>query len=533
MPSFINPNKNQLFQEESRFLNGLDEVLIKNIKVCEYLKNFLKSCFGPNAKNKLIVQKNGNYLITSDTLTILKNFDFIHPVLKILIDSALYQIQDSGDFGNYFVLLCTELLKKAHDLLLEGYHLNQIIENFEKAGILSLEALEKITCYRLGKLNNLKILSNLLGLSIKTDINDLKNIIAPQVANACLNSCPLNQKKFSGENIRIVKILGGNVNDIKTLTGTIILRDSEGPIKTVKKANVLIYMCDFEFSNIDNLNSIEFEKISDILEYEKKEHFLFEKKISTLKNLGINVIIANRFGDTVLHFLQKYNIMAIKVQSKFDIKRIAKTCGSMILPNIRKPNKMEIGTCDFVSVRSFGVQKVIIFKQEILDNKMFTIVIRGNSTNILENTEKTILKLILLFKSILRDDRFVIGGGSCEIQINKKMKEFLNSENTMINRKIFEKFNDAFILIPSLLIENIGGNSINIISQIYNEYKKGDFGIGVDSREPRLINCRKCGIWDHYYSKYWAIRNAIDSALMILTIDQIIIAKHSSENDAI
>ena len=92
--------------------------LISGEKIEDFIKitNFLKSCFGPNAKNKLIVQKNGNYLITSDTLTILKNFDFIHPVLKILIDSALYQIQDSGDFGNYFVLLCTELLKKAHDL---------------------------------------------------------------------------------------------------------------------------------------------------------------------------------------------------------------------------------------------------------------------------------------------------------------------------------------------------------------------------------------------------------------------------------
>jgi T-complex protein 1 subunit theta len=530
MVSFLNQAKTQLIPDGYKFFAGLDQVLITNIQICNYLKNITKTSFGPNAKNKLIIHKTGKFIITSDTFTILKNLDFSHPAIQILIFSAIYQIQELGDFANYLILFCTEILKQAYDLLKIGYNSYEIIKNFEEAGKISLKILETLPIYKFGYISNLKILSNILALSIKLENSDLKNIIAPQIAYACLNTCPVNLKRFSNDNIRVVKILGGNTKDIKTLIGTVILKDSEGSVKTVKKANIAIYNCEFDFSNIETKNSIEFSKIQDILKYEKNENFLFERKIKNILTMGINVIVANRFGDLALHFFQKYNIMAIKIQSKFDMKRIAKTSNSLIISNLRIPKNNEIGKCDFVTVRSFGFQKVTIFKQELTESKIFTVIIRANSTSLLDNLEKNIQKLTIIFKSIIRDDRFILGAGSSEIQLVRRIKNFSIKKESIFNPRIIEKFADSFEIIPSTLIENSGDISMKLLSKLHIKHKNEEDCYGIDSENYALFDCKKNGIWDLFSCKYWAIKNAIDAALTILTVDQIVMAKQFTKD---
>ena len=88
-----------------------------------------------------------------------------------------------------------------------------------------------------------------------------------------------------------------------------------------------------------------------------------EDEVKALADAGISVVAAGgKIGDLALHYLNKYNIMAVRVPSKWDIRRLCKTVGAVILPKMVCPTKEEIGNCDSVFVDEIGDTPVIIFR---------------------------------------------------------------------------------------------------------------------------------------------------------------------------
>lgn len=75
-----------------------------------------------------------------------------------------------------------------------------------------------------------------------------------------------------------------------------------------------------------------------------------------------------KFGDMYIHFLNKYKIMGVRLNSKFDLRRLCKTVGATALPNLVTPGSEEIGTCSHVYLDEFGDTQVIVFKQGALNN---------------------------------------------------------------------------------------------------------------------------------------------------------------------
>lgn len=63
-----------------------------------------------------------------------------------------------------------------------------------------------------------------------------------------------------------------------------------------------------------------------------------------------------------LHYLNKYKIMAVRIPSKWETRRLCRTVGATILPKFVCPTPEEIGYCDKVFVDEVGDTSVIIFR---------------------------------------------------------------------------------------------------------------------------------------------------------------------------
>lgn len=55
-----------------------------------------------------------------------------------------------------------------------------------------------------------------------------EDLLAPLVAQACIQILPKNGLNFSVDNVRVAKILGGGVVDTKLVKGFVLTRDVEG-----------------------------------------------------------------------------------------------------------------------------------------------------------------------------------------------------------------------------------------------------------------------------------------------------------------
>ena len=516
-----------ILQEGSKLLNGLDQVLYKNIKACIVLKEYICTSFGPDGLSKVIEQKTGKTLITSDTAVILDNLALIHPSAKIISLASLSQEQESGDFAGFVILFAVELLTKSYDLIKQGFSISNIIDSFEEGLNVSLEILETLAEYKISDITDVKAIASILSLFVDFRYPGLNCYIAPQIAYACVQIYSSGIRNFSTENIRVIKILGGNFDQTKTIMGTVLIKDTEGSVKQIKRANAVIFLCDFTISSTETKNSIIFNTAQEILIFNKNEYYNVEKTIKEMSELGINLIIASNFSDISLFYMDKYNIMAIKIQSKFDLKRIARTCNTIFLTKIKIPNSEEIGKCESVSVKLFGSQKLIVFQQENSYKKVFTVIVRANSTIMLDNIERTIYRTTSIFKSLTRDSRFVPGAGASEIEISRRITSFAHKNYNGHKKFLIEKFGESFEIIPITLIENSGQSVNKILSQLHFLHAKGYLFEGVDINHLNTINVKELGIWDLFNSKYWAIKNTVESVITILTTSQIIMAKQT------
>lgn len=86
-------------------------------------------------------------------------------------------------------------------------------------------------------------------------------------------------------------------------------------------------------------------------------------QVKALADAGVTVVVAGgKIGDLALHYLNKYNIMAVRVTSKWDLRRLCKTVGATILPKLTCPTPEEIGLCDRVFMDEVGEIPVTIFR---------------------------------------------------------------------------------------------------------------------------------------------------------------------------
>ena len=62
---------------------------------------------------------------------------------------------------------------------------------------------------------------------------------------------------------------------------------------------------------------------------------MLEKQIQSIAESGATVVVSGgKFGDMSLHYLNKFGLMGVRLNSKFDVRRLCKTVAATALPKI-------------------------------------------------------------------------------------------------------------------------------------------------------------------------------------------------------
>lgn len=88
-------------------------------------------------------------------------------------------------------------------------------------------------------------------------------------------------------------------------------------------------------------------------------------------------LVAFQVSDMCMHFIEKYEMMIVKVQSKWELRRICNAIHATALVRMGAPIPDEMGSCSLVEVREVGLRKVTVFSQGDDDSRIATIVLRA------------------------------------------------------------------------------------------------------------------------------------------------------------
>jgi T-complex protein 1 subunit theta len=219
-----------------------------------------------------------------------------------------------------------------------GLHPSQIIIGYEEASKKALLLLneESLVAKRVDDPRNPVAVAEAIKASIASKVPNYGEFFANLVARACINSLPDAAKNFDIDNIRVVHILGSSVEDSTFLSGFLVKRNAEGSIDRMVKPRIAVYSCPLDTQQAETKGTVLIQNANELLNYSKGEEDLAEAFVAKLVNANINVVVSGAsISDIVLHFLDKYKIMAVKILSKFELRRVARAVRATILSELK------------------------------------------------------------------------------------------------------------------------------------------------------------------------------------------------------
>lgn len=261
--------------------------------------------------------------------------------------------------------------------------------------------------------------------------------------------------------------------------------------------------------------------------FSKGEECVLEAQIKAIADTGANIIVSGgKFGDLALHYINKFKLMAVRIQSKYDLRRVAQTVNANALTKLVPPKPEDLGHVNNVYVDEIGGTSVVVFKQDDKASEISTIVVRGSTENLMDDIERAINDGVNTFKLLTRDNQLVAGAGACEIELARKVTDYAETLPGLEQYSV-GNFAEALQSLPVIIAQNCGINQQDILSLLLASHQEGNVNAGVDieSDVAAVQDSVANSIYDCYLVKYWGIKYATNVANTILQVDQIICAK--------
>jgi len=516
-----------MLKEGASYYTGTEEAVIRSIEACNEFTRILKTSFGPRGLNKIIINHIEKLFVTNDAATIMRELDVEHPAAKLLVMASEMQEKEIGDGTNFVILLAGALLEQAEELIRAGIKPTEIIDGYELARDSIVEKyLDKIVVNEVKDLNNYDEVFPLIRSAVMSKQYGQEDLLAKVITNACISIHKV-KDIFNVDNVRVCKIVGSGISKIELVQGMVFKRQIEGTVTKVNDAKVAVFTCPIDIAATETKGTVLIHSANELKSFSQGEEHLLESQIKEIADSGINVIVAGgKFGDLAIHYCNKYNIMMIRLSSKFDVRRVCKTVGAVALPKVSKPQPNEVGLCDNVYIDEIGDTSVVIFKQNSNESKIATIVVRGSTDNIMDDIERAIDDGVNTYKSLLNNNKLVAGAGAAEIQLAQQLT--LEAETLPgLEQYSVAKFADALRSIPATIAENAGIKPNDMVTLLIAEHQQGktNAGVNIDEDQPSTIDAVEKKIFDLYSSKLWAVKYATNAACTVLQVGLIICAK--------
>jgi T-complex protein 1 subunit theta len=505
---------------------------------CE-LSRMLSSSLGPQGRNKLVVNHLEKIIVTSDCASILKEIEVEHPAAKLLELAVQQQETECGDGTNLALMFAGELLTQTLELMknmgwrhktdiLEGYHLaatkllNDLLCSSTADGGCVVEQLAHPASSpeALKELQE-KVLKPVLG----SKQYGTEDVLSDLVGQACQIVLKEGQA-LQPESIRTVKILGGHLKQSVCVQGFVAQRGVETTKTSCEKAKIAVYASGIEASATEAKGTVLMKTADDLKNYNRTEEAKMEEIIQGIAESGVQVVVTGgNISDMALHFIEKFGLMALKLGSKWELRRLCQATGSTALVRLGTPTPEEMGYST-VTQKSVGGKTVTVFENDVDgSSKIATLVLRASTSSVLNDLERAVDDGVHAVQMACKDGRIVYGGGACEMECAVQLDRFAD-QHPGLEQYAIRAFAKSLECVAHTLADNAGWNAVQTLADMRAAHVNGQADVGVDiTKPPGSTSMKESNIYDLMYVKRSALKLAIEAATTVLKVDQIIMSK--------
>ncbi len=524
MPTVTNSGEEK--NEQSRLSSFVGAIAVADL---------VKSTLGPKGMDKILQPMsdeggNNKIQITNDGATILNSVYIDNGAAKILVDISKTQDLVVGDGTTTVAVLAGELLREAENLINKKIHPQIIISGFRKARDCAKEILVKQAFNDYSDKD--KYYNDLINIAKTTLSSKLvtheKEKFSKMVVDAVLRL----GENPSLELIHVIKKPGATLEDSYLDEGFILEKSiSVGCPKEKKNPKILIANTPMDYDKIKIYGSrVNVDSVEKFAEIEQAEKEKMKNKVDKILAYGCDIFINRQLIYNYPEQLMADKGIMVIEHADFDgIERLAAVTGGEIYSTFDSPESAVLGSCEKVEEIMIGEDKVIKFTG-CKNPKACTIVLRGASAHLLEEAERSLHDAICVIIEMVKSHNLVYGGGYTEMKMALEVDNLAKQEKGKESLCI-EAFAKALRQLPTIICDNAGYDSSEIISNLKKEINDGSTTAGIDIMKGGVGDMKELGVFECLKVKEQALMSACEAAEMIIRVDMTFTAPPRKRTD--
>jgi len=516
-----------LILKEGTTRNRGKEAQRNNIMAARVIGEVLKTTLGPRGMDKMLIDSLGDITITNDGAAILSEIDVEHPAAKMMVEIAKTQDDMVGDGTTTAVVLASELLKRAEELLDQNIHPTIIISGYRKAAKKAVETMENIaiTVENEDRQTLKKVAVTSMGSKAVGAAKDHFADIAIDAVKQIVEKRG-DRTVADIDNVQLVKKTGKSLLESQLIRGLIIDKEAVHPgmPKSVERAKIALLDCPLEIEKTEISAEIRIRDPLQIKAFLNQENKMLEQMVEKVRASGAKVVFCQKgIDDMAQDFLAKAGIMAARRVKQSDMEKLARATGGRIVTDLADLKAQDLGTAGLVEERKLGEDKMI-FVEKCKDPRSVAVLIRAGLERMVDEAERAMTDALSVVSDVMETNKIVAGGGAVEVEVAKALRDYAAGVGGREQLAI-ESFADAVEVIPRALAENAGLEAIDVIVDMRSKHENQDGKyMGVNVYTGKVEDMREKGVVEPLVVKEQAIKSAAEAATMILRIDDVIAA---------
>lgn len=488
--------------------------------------DLVKTTLGPKGMDKLLQsQSRPEALVTNDGATILQSIPFNNPAAKVLVNISKVQDEEVGDGTTTVTVLAAELLREAEKLVARRIHPQTIISGYRIARQAALKALEEVAFNR--NEEDAQFREDLLSIARTTLSSKILAQDKEHFARLAVDAVLRLKGSTNLEHIQVITKLGGNLSDSYLDEGFIMDKrfGVHQPKKLTGGVKILVANTSMDTDKVKIFGAkIRVDSTSKLAELERAEKEKMKAKVAKIVDHKIDLFVNRQLiYNYPEQLLTDAKVNTVEHADFAGVERLALVTGAEVVSTFDNPEKVKLGHCESVEEIMIGDDTLLKFNK-VAAGQACTVVLRGATDQVLEESKRSLHDALSVLSQTVKEPRTTLGGGCAEMIMARAVDAAAHNEQGKTALAV-EAFATALRQIPTILADNAGLDSNDLVARLRAAVYNGMNTVGLDLDNGDIADMRSRGIVESYKLKDAAVSSASEAAEMLLRVDNIIRAR--------
>jgi len=498
----------------------------KLVRAAVAFGDLIRGTFGPNGLDKMLYKSNGETAVTNDGARIVSDLMVKHPAAKTFVSMAETQENACGDGVTGCLIFAAELMREGGRLLERSLHPLTLVEGYREAADITLATAEARSqdATEADAARWIDVaLTAMTGTSAEAGGVDLASLV---VDAAMLVQRTAGTDPLSYEHIRMAKRGSGDLGQSRLISGLILDQRLalDRQVRLLNDVKVAVLTRPLTLQKGVRETEIEVNDVDQLESFMAAEDALLDAHATSVINSGARLIVcAKEVESRVLHRLVDAGCVVLADVGRDGADDLADVTGATLCEHLDDLDAGALGHLDRFSVETLegedGRRERLMF--EHANSKLACIDVAGSAGTATEEVIRGLFDALRSVIGAMDSGRLLLGGGSLHIAAASAVREAAEASSGR-RRLAMEAYARALEAVPGALIENAGGNRLDVLMDLRAAHRAGHADEGVT---PAGINGTITQAWANAETLEHAVVVSTEAVCGLLRIDQVISAR--------